>query len=181
MKKVVAFLADGFETVEALCVIDLLRRAKVLVETVSIKEDKYVVSSHNIEVKADKSIDELDMSDADMIFLPGGPGHTRLLECETVMENVRDFVAREKLVGAICAAPSILGRIGALKGKKATCFPGYEQYLLEAIHCNDKAVRDGNIITGKGMGASMEFGLLMVEAMTDKKTADDIASSTQFA
>lgn len=179
MKKVVAFFADGFETVEALAVIDLLRRVKIDVDMVSVMETKSVVSAQKIVIEADKMLSELDMTDVDMIFLPGGGGYKHLLANETVIENVKKYANENKFIAAICAAPSILGQLGILEGKEAICFPGFEDKLLGAKISDQKVVRDGNIITGKGMGVSIEFGLKIVEALTDTATADELSKSIQ--
>lgn len=180
MKKVIAFLADGFETVEALTVVDVLRRANVCVDTVSVMEDEYVTTAQNILIKADRLLCDVDISDYDMIFLPGGGGYKHLLENETVMSGVESFVKNGKLVSAICAAPSILGRMGLLEGKNATCFPGFEKYMLGANVTGEPVVTDGNIITGKGMGVSTAFALAVLSSLCGSDIADEIGKQIQF-
>ena len=133
MKKIWTFLAEGFEEVEALTVVDILRRTKFEVTTVSISEDLFVTSSHNVVVKADKTIAELETELPDVIFLPGGmPGTLNLGGSEKVINVVKEFNASGKEIAAICAAPSIFGDLGILNGKKAVCYPGFEERLTGA-------------------------------------------------
>ncbi len=166
------FLAEGFEEVEALAPLDILRRAKIEVKTVGVT-GKPVYGSHKIPVICDLTLDEVTEADLDGVILPGGiPGTPNLEANPRVMELV-DFAAKNgKLVGAICAAPSILGHRGILNGKKATCFPGFEKELQGAIHLDEPAVQDGNIVTGWGAGGALEFGLKLLETLTDAATAD---------
>ena len=125
--KVLAFLTDGFETVEALAVIDVLRRAKINVITVSITGDKLVESAQNIKVQADSLISEIKCEKDDVMFLPGGPGHKAYVDCEALTDMLITHNNEGGRIAAICAAPSVIGRLGMLKGKKATCFPGFEE------------------------------------------------------
>lgn len=181
MKKVYAFLADGMEEVEALMVIDLLRRTKdIQVVTVSIKEELLIESSHNIKLYADKNIGDINFEEGDCIFLPGGmPGTTNLASCDILMEQVVKYDKEGKLLAAICAAPSILGKLGIVNGKNATCYPGFEGMMTGA--CVDgRVVGDGNIITGKGLGVALEMGLEMITYLSDKKTSDEIAEMIQY-
>ena len=127
MKKVYAFLATGFEETEAICTIDILRRAGMDVVITSIYNEKTVVGAHNISIIADKTIDEIDPNDADLLFLPGGiPGTPNLESCEKLMQILDNHIKQNKFVAAICAAPTILGKRGFLDNKNATCYPGYE-------------------------------------------------------
>lgn len=168
------FLADGFEEIEALTPLDLLRRAGVEVKTVGIGGKK-IVGSHGIAVEADLEESEFSDSMPDMIILPGGmPGTKNLQASRTVMEAIRHAVQCNALIAAICAAPMILGQLGMLKGMKAVCYPGFEEYLPESEILNGPAVRDGNVITGTGMGAALDFGLLLVSAMRGDKVADEL-------
>ena len=173
------FLADGFEEIEALYTLDLLRRANIDVKTVGVG-GIYVTGSHNITVKADLLIDELDVSDCEGVILPGGmPGTTNLYDCEKVIELVRKCADEKKLVCAICAAPLILGRLGLLEGKRAVCFPGFEAHLAGATLPDDGArvVCDGKVITAKGMGVALEFGLALVRALKGDAVAEQIRTS----
>lgn len=158
MAKVYEFLANGGEEIEALAVVDILRRGGVDVTTVSITGSKSVVMSHNITIMADTTIEEADLSDADMLLLPGGmPGAANLLEHEGVREALLAQMAEGKRIGAICAAPMVLGQLGLLEGKRATCYPGFEQYLNCAEYTHDLFTIDGNIITGEGPAAAFPY------------------------
>lgn len=181
MSLVYAFLADGLEEVEALAVVDILKRAGIETKTVSVKADKEVKSSHDIIIKTDLLFEEADFDKADMIFLPGGiPGTPNLAAHKGLMDKIVEFNEKGKKIAAICAAPSILGNLGLLEGKKATCYPGFEDELKGADYTSDKVVTDGNITTAKGLGAAIEMGLELVKIFIDKDTADDIAKKIQL-
>ena len=153
MVKVYLFLANGFEEIEGLTVVDLLRRANIEIVMVSITGDLYVTGSHQITTKADVLFEKADYSDADMLVLPGGmPGTKYLSEHRGLDELLKQFFGKGKKLSAICAAPSVLGAKGILKGKHATCYPGFEEALDGAIVTNEAVVIDENIITSKGMG-----------------------------
>lgn len=156
-------LADGFEEVEALACCDILRRAEIKTYLASI-EGEYVTGSHQMTVKADMKAEDIDLAQIDGIVLPGGmPGTLNLQKNETVTKLITYCAENNKLIGAICAAPMILGDMGILNGKKATCFPGFEENLTGAEVINDFVVADGNIITGKGAGASLMFGAAIAD------------------
>lgn len=163
------FLANGFEEVEALAPIDLLRRASFEVTTVSITEHLAVIGSHNIPVIADTTIDRLgDCSDAEMLLLPGGmPGTKHLAACEKLTELLLTQNKASKPIAAICAAPSVLGALGILEGKEAICYPGFEEKLTGAVISDKRVVRDGNILTAAGAGVAVEFGLAAIEMLAD--------------
>lgn len=180
------FLAPGFEEIEALTPVDVLRRAGLDVCTVAVSDNRTVPGSHNIPVTADllfsdASLDasvDADFSDATMFILPGGmPGAKNLRACEPLCRLLTDAADRGLPVAAICAAPFILGELGILKGKSAICYPGFEDRLLGATVSDRKVVRDGNILTAAGMGVALEFALAAVEMLIDKATADRIAAS----
>lgn len=174
------FLANGFEEVEALCPLDLLRRAGVEVTTVGIGTDN-PCSSHGICVQAD--ISEIMYRDnaPEMIILPGGmPGAENLDNSKTVNTAISCAVKRGAYIAAICAAPMVLGKRGLLEGRRATCFPGFEEYLTGAvIEQNVGVVKDQNFITGKGMGVALEFGLTLVECLKGKDKSESIRKSIQ--
>lgn len=174
------FLANGFEEIEALAAVDVLRRAELEVVTVGVGED-FIIGSHNIPVAADINERDIVLSDnVDAIILPGGmPGTLNLEKSANVQEAIDWANKNGKLICAICAAPSILGHKGLLIGKKAVCFPGFEDELTGADVSADYVCVDGNIITAKGMGSAVEFGLRIAEKLTDKKTADKIRASIQ--
>lgn len=171
-------LVDGFEEVEAIEPIDILRRGGAEVKTVGVFE-KEVTGAHNIKVHADILIDEVS-DDVDLLMLPGGPGHTNIEKSEKAMALIKKAYDNNCYLAAICASPSILGRMGYLKGKNATCFPGFEKYLDGANLSAEKAVIDGKIITAKGAGAAAEFGFLMLSAIKDENTAEQIRSMMQY-
>ena len=160
------FLADGFEEIEALCVLDFLRRAGVETKTVGVS-GKIATGSHAIPVTCDITENELDTdSDFDMVILPGGlPGSTNLDNSAVVDKMIKRAFNEGKYLCAICAAPFILGKRGFLNGKLATCYPGFENQLEGATCINKGVVRDGKIITGRAMGSSHDFALEIVEAL----------------
>ena len=173
------FLADGFEEVEALTPLDLMRRANIEVQTVGVS-GAYITGSHNITVKADLLVEELDIASCDGAILPGGmPGTTNLYNCEKVLECVRKCADEKNLVCAICAAPLILGRLGLLEGKSAVCFPGFEDELKGASVENMPCVTQDNIITAKGAGAVFEFSRAIITYLKDEQTAKNILETIQ--
>lgn len=172
------FLANGFEEIEALTPVDLLKRAGFEVKTVAIGETKTVMGAHGIGVVADLLEKDFSYDSPEAIILPGGmPGTTNLEESAKVIDAIVQAMVNNTLIGAICAAPSILGICGCLKGRKATCFPGFEEYLDGANILDERVVRDGNIITAKGMGCATEFALCIIQALAGKEKADEIAIS----
>ncbi|MGQ1784076.1 MULTISPECIES: DJ-1 family glyoxalase III [unclassified Saccharicrinis] len=175
MKKVYIFLAEGFEEIEAITPIDVLRRAEIDVTTVSISDKKEVTGAHNIIIIADRIFTESNFTDADLLVLPGGmPGTLNLNEHEALKELLVDFSNRGKLIGAICAAPLVLGEKGLLKGKNATCYPGFENQLIEAKHTGSPLEVADNIITAKGVGAAMKFALQLVSMLRGKEVAYEL-------
>ncbi len=173
------FLADGFEETEALATLDVLRRAEIEVKTVGVTGCT-VIGSHGISVFADLGIDEISVSDVSGVVLPGGmPGTTNLEKNDTVIECVKYAANNNLLVAAICAAPLILGHLGILVGKKATCFPGFESELKGAEIIEFGVVGDANVITAKGAGVSLEFGFKIVEFIKDKGLADNLRKTMQ--
>ena len=181
MSKVCVFFGTGFEEIEALTVVDILRRAGIETEMVSVMNDKTVQGSHQIPVVMDKLIREVDFGSVDALVLPGGLDGTKNLEaCGLLMEHVDAFAGDGKMVCAICAAPSILGHRGLLKGKKAIAYPGFEDQLTGAEIGREPAVRDGNVITGRGMGCSIPFALEILKSLTDEKTADAMAEKIVY-
>lgn len=178
---VALLLADGFEEIEALTPVDILRRGGIEVKTYSINGDLCVCGTHNIMVDADDVIENLDYESLDAVILPGGmPGADNLENCPDVQEVLDYAFKNGKLMCAICAAPKVLGKFGYLEGKKATCFPGFEECLLGAEPTGARVEVDGNIITSKGMGTAMDFALAILEYMKGKETADKMAVSTMY-
>lgn len=174
MKEVYIFLATGFEEIEALGTIDILRRGEVNLKSVSLEDSKQVMGSHGIPVIADMLFSEVNFNNAEMLILPGGT--VRINEHEDLRTEVEKFVEAGKNVAAICAAPMVLGTLGLLKGKNATAYPGFEQYLEGAnIDKSAAVVVDGNIITGRGPGLTMDFALKIVEIIKGKEQSDIVA------
>ena len=168
------FLADGFEEIEALCPIDIMRRAGLSVTTVGISK-KNIIGSHNIEVTADIVDNELCFNEKiDLIFLPGGMPGTKNLDASVSVHRMLDLALEQNAyISAICAAPMILGQRGILQGKNAVCYPGFEEYLLGATIPTDKnIVIDRKIITARGMGVATDLGLALVEIFCGKEKAD---------
>lgn len=181
MAKVLVFFADGFEEIEALTVVDIVRRAGVDISMISIDGSKQVTGSHGITVAMDESIYDVNFADADMIVLPGGMPGTRNLEAnDDLMRNVDDFCSSNRYVAAICAAPTILGHRGLLVGKKACCYPGMEDQLQGAEVTKDKVTVADKIITSRGMGTAIPFALKIVELLVDKDAADKLSSAIVF-
>ena len=181
MKTVYAFLADGMEEVEALMIIDLLRRTKKLnVITVSVKDDLLVESSHKIKLYADKNINEIDFENGDCIFLPGGiPGTPNLAACSKLTENIVRYAEQGKWLAAICAAPGIYGELGLLKDKNATSYPTF----ADKMNCKKyggSVVTDGNFVTGKGLGVALQMGLEMIKVLVDEETSRQVAEEIQY-
>jgi 4-methyl-5(b-hydroxyethyl)-thiazole monophosphate biosynthesis len=182
VKKVYVFLAEGFEEVEALLPVDLLRRAGVEAEMVSVTGNRMVKSSHSVKIEADRLYEEIKVKEADMLVLPGGMPGTRNLAAHTgLCEALKSFHKEGKPVAAICAAPSVLGANGILEGKRATCYPGFEGELKGAKVVAEPSVTDGNVITGKGAGAATEFALALVEKLISKEKALEIKAQIQFS
>ncbi|MBQ8255012.1 MAG: DJ-1/PfpI family protein [Clostridia bacterium] len=172
------FLADGFELVEAMTPVDMLRRAGADIMTVSIKDDKAVKASNGVTVIADATLSELSDILPHMIILPGGmPGASNLRACKKVCELVTACSGKEIPIGAICAAPYILGELGLLKNREATCYPGFEDKLIGAKISDKNCVRDGHIITAAGMGAALPFSCELVSILYGMEKAEEILRS----
>ena len=174
------FLAPGFEETEAIAPIDMLRRAKMDVRTVGVGA-KQITGSHNIPFICDLTDDQIVLdSTLDGVILPGGMPGTLNLENSTQVQRALDYCHQNgKLLCAICAAPSVLGHKGFLKGKSAIAFPGFEDDLKGAVLSDKSVAVDGNIITAKGAGVALEFGFAIVAALKDQQTADTIRASIQ--
>lgn len=181
MKKNYVFLADGFEEIEALTVVDLLRRAQLEVMTVSIKEETQVMGSHRIPVIADAVFSQTDCSDGDLLFLPGGAvGTQNLGNCQPLLELVKTYAAQGKKVAAICAAPTILAKLGLLDGRRATCYPSMMEELAGAKKTTDPVAVDGNITTSRGLGTAIDFALELIAQLLSPEKAKEIAESIVY-
>lgn len=174
-------LATGFEEVEALTAADILRRAKVQAMMVSVTGEKTVSGAHGIEVCADLLFENADYDRCQMIVLPGGmPGTKNLAAHSGLCDKLREFDRKGKLIGAICAAPMVLGGLGLLKDRKATIYPGMEEYLAGAVHEDGKVVTDENIITSMGPGTAMDFALALVERLCSADAAKELREDLIF-
>ena len=174
MKKVIVFLADGTEEIEALAPVDMLRRAGAEV-TFAGAGKRECTCSHGVKITADKTAAECEGENYDMVVLPGGmPGTLNLGADASVEKITKKAFAEGKLVAAICAAPSVLGSYGMLAGKRATCYPGFEEKLTGATLAAEKAVRDGNVITAAGAGAAMDFALMLVVALFGEEASEKL-------
>ncbi len=177
---VIVPLAEGFEEIEAVTIIDVLRRAGANVTTIYLTINP-VTGSHGIPIMADKAIEAVAASDFDCIALPGGmPGSKNLRDDKRIIELVRDFNEKNKIIGAVCAAPIVLAKAGILSGKKATCFPGHESELAGALIVSVPVVRDERIITGKGPGCALPFSIELVEALYGREIASKLRDTMQI-
>ena len=178
--KVLVPLAPGFEEIEAVTIIDLLRRAQINVTTAAL-EDNPVIGAHNITVAADINIKNAETYNFGCIALPGGmPGSNNLKENSDVISLIKKINKSGGIVSAICAAPIVLGRAGILAGKKAVCFPGFEKELTGAIISNSFIEIDGNILTAKGPGCAISFSLKLIELISGKEISDKVRDNLQI-
>lgn len=182
MSRIGIFFAEGYEEIEALTVVDLVRRAGLTIDMISVSGAGEVTGSHGITVKMDRTLSETDFSRMDMIVLPGGTaGTTGLENCGVLMDRLDEFYqSGDKYIAAVCAAPSIFGHRGYLKGRKATSYPTFESHLEGAVVTRAAAEVDGHIITGRGMGGSIPFGLAIVEQFLGKNAADELAEKIVY-
>ena len=181
MSRLGIFMADGCEEIEGLTVVELVRRAGIEIEMISVSGEKNVTGSHKIAFQTDVSKADADFASYDGIVLPGGmPGTTHLMEDDTVNRVIKEFATSGKLVAAICAAPSVLGNAGLLEGKKATCYPGVEGKLTGADFVTDPVTKDGNIITSRGLGTAIEFAAEIVAYLLDESAAKSLKESVVY-
>lgn len=176
MSRVCVFLADGFEEVEALTVVDLLRRARIEVKTVSISDSLTLIGRSHIEVNADEMFKKDECEKADMLVLPGGmPGTAYLGQHKGLKKLLEKFAKEDKYLAAICAAPTVLAQYGILDGKRATCYPGMETQLAGAqVVTDQKVVTDGRVITSRGAGTAIPFSLELIRALEGAQVADEV-------
>ncbi len=166
------FLATGFEEVEALAPVDILRRGGVEIKTVSVTGDLVVESAHGVGIRADLLFDEADLASADLLMLPGGlPGATNLNDHEGLRRALTEHNARGRRIAAICAAPLVLGGLGLLEGRRATCYPGFEKYMTGATYTAELFTTDGNITTGRGPAAVLPYSYAILEQLAGADTA----------
>ena len=181
MAKIGVFFAQGYEEVEALTVVDLCRRAGIEVTMVSVDGSEAVAGSHGIGVRMDAGLDGVDFDSFDMLVLPGGmPGTANLENCAKLMEELDRFYRDGKWVAAVCAAPRIFGHRGYLKGRRATSYPSMEGELEGAVVTGGAAEVDGNVITGRGMGCAVAFGLKITEMLLSAEESARLAASIVY-
>lgn len=181
MKKACMFFAPGFEEVEALTVVDLLRRAGVEVTMVGAGGETMVEGSHKIAVRMDRAFSEVDYGEVELLILPGGqPGTNNLKAAKAVTDLVLDFDKKGKMLAAICAAPTVFGGLGILKGRKATCYPGCEDGLTGAEVLTDRVVVDGHITTSRGVGTAISFALSLIGQLLGEEKAKKISESIVY-
>jgi len=158
------FLATGFEDIEAIAPVDIMRRAGLEVQTVSITGESVVTSAHGVGITSDILLSDVDFAGAEMLVLPGGlPGSTNLDACQPLTSAIKRHFEAGGAIAAICAAPLVFGHLGLLQGRRATCYPGVEGELKGATYTAAIVEQDGNIITGKGPAAAFEFGYTIVD------------------
>ena len=180
--KILAFFANGCEEIEGLTVVDLARRAGIETEMVSINETTTVEGSHKIKFTTDTTIVDVDFESGDMIFLPGGlSGTNNLYNCEVLTDKIKEYFEKGKRLAAVCAAPSVFGRLGLLKGRKAVCYPGFEDELKGATVLQVPVVTDGNITTSRGMGTTIELGLEIIRLFKGETAAEEMAQKIVYS
>ncbi|MCC8060515.1 MAG: DJ-1/PfpI family protein [Clostridiales bacterium] len=182
MAKVYAMIANGSEEVECLAVVDVLKRCGIEVSLVSAHEEREIVSSHGIRIQADEIASKAAFSDGDAIFLPGGiPGSEHLYNCAPLREALKKAHAEGRRIAAICAAPAVvLGRLGYLQGRRATCYPGFEKDLLGAEYTGEGVITDGNITTARGLGYALDLGLELGGLLVGRDVAAKVKSQIQY-
>lgn len=175
MAQALIFLAPGYEEIEMLTVVDLLRRGNIEIDMVSITDSLEVTSSHNVTIKADVLLRDADFDTAQMIILPGGlPGTTNLLACEPLVEKIKEYAAQNKWLSAICAAPTVYDKLKLYHGCKVTCFPDFADKLTDAVYVKQPVITDGIFTTSRGAGTTIEFAAAIIERFLDKPAADAI-------
>lgn len=178
---VYVFLGEGFEEIEALTVVDLMRRASIDVETVSVMNSSVVTGSHEISVHADRLYNEADFNSCEMIVLPGGmPGTTNLCAHKELNKKIKEFHSAGKYIAAICAAPMVFGKAGILHGHEATIYSGMEDELTGAVVRNQKVVVSKNVITSKGPGTAMDFALKLIELIKGFDASEKVAKGLLY-
>lgn len=182
MKKVAVALVEGFEIVEAMAPIDMLRRAKIEVDTISIQNTDYVKSSINVEVKVDKKLNAVNLKNYDLIFLPGGPGTANYYNSEELLDAVKYLYENNKYVSAICAAPSVLAKLNILENKNAISFPSFQHFLTEgkANLIDQNVVVSDNVITGRAAAAAIDFGLKLVEIIAGSEKRAEVEKAIVY-
>lgn len=181
MSKIAVFFAEGYEEIEALAVVDICRRGGIVVDMVSVTEESLVKSSHDILVKTDKTFGEINFEEYDMLVLPGGGKGTQGLEAhEGLMAQIDAFYEKGKYIAAICAAPSIFGHRGILKGRNACCYPSFESHLEGAQVTKGPVEISDHVITSRGMGTAIDFGLAIAGVLCGQEEAEKLAQTIVY-
>ena len=181
MGTVYAFFADGFEEIEAFTAVDTLRRAGLNVQIVSVTPDEIVMGAHDVSLLCDINFENCDFFDADLLLLPGGMPGTNNLKAHMGLRAAVECANKQgRRIAAICAAPSILGSMGLLKGRTATCYPGFEDQLTGVSYTSQGVVTDGNITTGRGLGFALDMGLELIRLLQGPQQAQKIAAAIQY-
>ena len=180
MEKVYIFLTTGFEEIEALATIDILRRGGVNIQSASLTGERTVTGGRKISVITDLLFEEADFTAAQMLILPGGPGTAKMNEHEGLKQVILEFARQGKPLAAICAAPMVFGGLGLLHNKKATCYPGYEKYLTGAHVTGTPVVVDGNITTGRAAGFTFDFALELLSQLKEKEVAEEVKNNIRI-
>jgi 4-methyl-5(b-hydroxyethyl)-thiazole monophosphate biosynthesis len=175
------FLATGFEDIEALAPVDIMRRASLQVKTVSITNEQIVTSAHGVGIVADMLLSEVDFTQAKMLVLPGGmPGAANLDACTQLTQAIANHYNAGGAIAAICAAPLVFGHLGLLQGRRATCYPGFEDYLTGATYTGELVTVDGNVITGEGPAATFCYAYTLCEMLCGKATAEALKEGMMY-
>lgn len=181
MAKVYEFIAAGTEEVEALIPVDIFRRAGIETIIVSTTGSLTIETSHGVRLVADALIEDIDTSDADLLMIPGGlPGAENLCNHPLVRQAIMSQYEAGRLVAAICAGPMIFGSLGIARGKRCTCYPGFEQYLSGATYTAELVTVDGNVVTGEGPAATFPYAYTLCELLAGKATADALREGMMF-
>lgn len=181
MSRIGIFFAKGYEEIEALAVVDICRRLGLDIDMVSVTEDLFVEGSHGIVVKMDKTYSQADFAGYDMLILPGGGEGTKNLEAHgPLMAQIDAFYEAGKYIGAICAAPSIFGHRGILRGRRACCYPGFGVHLLGAVITEGPVDIDGNVVTSRGMGTAIDFGLAVAGLFCGQEKVRELAEGIVY-
>lgn len=181
MSKIAIFFARGYEEIEALAVVDVCRRLGLSIDMVSVTEEGAVTGSHGIAVNMDKTFSQADFADYDMLILPGGGEGTKNLEAhEALMARIDEFYAAGKYIGAICAAPSIFGHKGILRGRRACSYPSFESHLEGATVTAGPVEIDGNVVTSRGMGTAIDFGLAVAGLFREPEKVEELAKAIVY-
>ena len=176
------FFADGFEEIEAFTAVDTLRRAGLNVQIVSVTPDEIVMGAHDVSLLCDINFENCDFFDADLLLLPGGMPGTNNLKAHMGLRAAVECANKQgRRIAAICAAPSILGSMGLLKGRTATCYPGFEDQLTGVSYTSQGVVTDGNITTGRGLGYALDLGLELIRLLQGPQQAQKIAAAIQYS